>query len=99
MDLKFYSVSSGSTQNSYGLSRYNDILQSFDFIDNHKCYGDTSTSFSNFCAYCSSLTKLPDNLDTSSGTDFYNFCNYCYALTKLPDNLNTSSGIDFYNFC
>ena len=49
MDLKFYSVTSGSTQNSYGLCRYNDILQSFDFIDNHRCYGNTSTNFSNFC--------------------------------------------------
>ena len=28
------------------------------------------------------MTKLPDNLDTSSGTSFRNFCFYCYALTK-----------------
>ena len=45
------------------------------------------------------MTKLPDNLDTSSGTNFESFFNQCYSLTKLPDNLNTSSGIDFYNFC
>ena len=99
MDLKFYSVTSGSTHNSYGLSRYNDILQSFDFIDNHRCYGNTSTDFSYFCSNCSYLTKLPDNLDTSSGTNFSNFCRNCYALTKLPDNLDTSSGTDFSQFC
>ena len=99
MDLKFYSVTSGNTHNSYGLSRYNDILQSFDFIDNHKCYGNTSADFSYFCYYCYSLTKLPDSLDTSSGTGFSYFCNYCQSLTKLPDSLDTSSGTDFYFFC
>ena len=99
MDLKFYSVTSGSTQNSYGLSRYNDILQSFDFINNHRCYGNTPTSFSNFCSYCNSLTKLPDSLNTSSSTNFSYFCYNCYALTKLPDNLDTSSGKNFSNFC
>ena len=99
MDLKFYSVTSGNAHNSYGLSRYNDILQSFDFIDNHRCYGNTSTDFSYFCYYCYSLTKLPDSLDTSSGTGFSYFCTGCYSLTKLPDNLDTSSGTDFYNFC
>ena len=70
MDLKFYSTY-GNTHNSYGLCRYNDILQSFDFIDNHRCYGNTSTNFASFCYGCHSLTKLPDNLDTSSGTNFY----------------------------
>ena len=99
MDLKFYSVTSGNTHNSYGLSRYNDILQSFDFIDNHRCYGNTSTNFSGFCSSCYSLTKLPDNLDTSSVTNFNNFCVGCYSLTKLPDNLDTSSGTDFSYFC
>ena len=98
MDLKFYSVTSGTAHNSYGLSRYNDILQSFDFIDNHRCYGNT-TSFSNFCYNCYALTKLPDNLDTSSGTDFNRFCYYCYSLTKLPDSLDTSSGTNFSDFC
>ena len=98
MDLKFYSVY-GSTHNSYGLCRYNDILQSFDFIDNHKCYGNTSTDFSNLCTYCYSLTKLPDNLDTSSVTNFSSFCYGCYSLTKLPDNLDTSSGTNFSRFC
>lgn len=82
MDLKFYSVTSGTTQNSYGLCRYNSILQSFDFIDNHKCYGNTSTDFSYFCFNCLALTKLPDSLDTSKGTNFSNFCNNCCALTK-----------------
>ena len=99
MDLKFYSVTSGSTHNSYGLSRYNDILQSFDFIDNHRCYGNTSTDFSYFCSNCSYLTKLPDNLDTSSGTDFSQFCSNCHSLTKLPDSLDTSSGTNFAYFC
>ena len=98
MDLKFYSVTSGTAHNSYGLCRYNDILQSFDFIDNHRCYGNT-TSFSNFCYFCYALTKLPDNLDTSSGTDFTRFCQNCNSLTKLPDNLDTSSGTDFTRFC
>ena len=98
MDLKFYSVTSGTAHNSYGLCRYNDILQSFDFIDNHRCYGNT-TSFSNFCYICNSLTKLPDNLDTSSGTNFSYFCQNCNSLTKLPDNLDTSSGTDFTRFC
>ena len=28
------------------------------------------------------MTKLPDNLNISSGTKFSYFCNYCYALTK-----------------
>ena len=99
MDLEFYSVTSGSTHNSYGLSRYNYILQSFDFIDNHKCYGNTSTNFSYFCFFCCALTKLPDNLDTSSGTDFSHFCQNCYSLTKLPDSLDTSSGTNFSYFC
>ena len=99
MDLKFYSVTSGNAHNSYGLSRSNDILQSFDFIGNNRCYGNTSTDFSYFCQNCYSLAKLPDNLDTSYGTNFSNFCQNCYSLTKLPDNLDTSSGIDFTNFC
>ena len=99
MDLKFYSVTSGSTHNSYGLCRYNDILQSFDFIDNHRCYGNTPTNFASFCYGCYSLTKLPDNLDTSSCTDFSGFCQNCYALAKLPDSLDTSSGTNFSNFC
>ena len=99
MDLKFYSVTSGSTHNSYGLCRYNDILQSFDFINNHRCYGNTSTNFSNFCQNCYSLTKLPDNLDTSSGTSFNYFCQNCYSLTKLPDNLDTSKGTNLGSFC
>ena len=99
MDLKFYSVTSGTTHNSNGLCRYNDILQSFDFINNHRCYENTSTNFSNFCYSCYSLTKLPDNLDTSSGTNFSNFCYSCYFLTKLPDNLVTSSGTNFSYFC
>ena len=99
MDLKFYSVGGGNIHNSYGLCRYNSILQSFDFIDNHRCYGNTATNFSNFCAECYSLTKLPDNLDTSSGTNFSNFCAYCYSLTKLPDSLGTSSGTNFTGFC
>ena len=99
MDLKFYSVTSGSTHNSYGLNRYNDILQSFDFIDNHRCYGNTSTNFNNFCYYCVSLTKLPDSLDTSSGKIFSSFCAYCFSLTKLPDSLDTSSGTNFSSFC
>ena len=99
MDLKFYSVTSGTAHNSYGLCRYNDILQSFDFIDNHRCYGNTSTNFSNFCYICNSLTKLPDNLDTSSGTDFTRFCQNCYSLTKFPDNLDTRSGTNFSYFC
>ena len=73
MDLKFHLVSSGSTHNSYGLCRYNDILQSFDFIGNHRCYGNTSTNFSYFCIGCYSLTKLPDSLDTSKGTNFTSF--------------------------
>ena len=99
MDLKFQSMSWGyEKNNSYGLSRQNDILQSFDFIDNHRCYGNT-TDFSNFCSDCTSLTKLPDNLDTSSGTRFNNFCSNCYALTKLPDNLDTSKGTNFSSFC
>ena len=99
MDLKFYSVTSGSAQNSYGLCRNNSILQSFDFIDNHRCYGNTSTDFSYFCFGCYTLTKLPDNLDTSSGTSFNYFCQNCRALTKLPDNLDTSSGTSFNYFC
>ena len=99
MDLKFYSVTSGSTHNSYGLSRYNDILQSFDFIDNHRCYGNASTDFSSFCYNCIALTKLPDNLDTSKGTSFSNFCYGCYSLTKLPDSLDTSKVTTFYFFC
>ena len=82
MDLKFHLVKSGSTHNSYGLCRFNDILQSFDFIDNHRCYGTMSTDFSYFCYGCYALTKLPDNLNISSGTDFSYFCSYCYALTK-----------------
>ena len=83
MDLKFQSMSWGyEKNNSYGLSRQNDILQSFDFIDNHICYGNTPTDFSNFCQNCYSLTKLPDSLDTSSGTDFNGFCFNCYSLTK-----------------
>ena len=45
------------------------------------------------------MTKLPDNLDTSSGNNFSNFCYSCRALTKLPDNLDTSSGTNFTNFC
>ena len=45
------------------------------------------------------MTKLLDNLDTSSGIDFTSFCHSCYALTKLPDNLDTSKGIYFTNFC
>ena len=99
MDLRFYSEAGGSTHNSYGLCRYNDILQSFDFIDNHRCYGTMSTNFSQFCFFCCALTKLPDNLDTSSGTDFSHFCQNCYSLTKLPDNLDTSSGTNFSYFC
>ena len=99
MDLKFYSVTSGSTHNSYGLCRYNDILQSFDFIDNHRCYGNTSTNLGSFCQNCYSLTKLPDNLDTSSGTSFNYFCQNCYSLTKLPDNLDTSKGTNLGSFC
>ena len=99
MDLKFYSVTSAYSHNSYGLCRNNDILQSFDFIDNHRCYGNTSTDFSHFCNGCFSLTKLPDNLDTSSGTNFALFCYQCYTLAKLPDNLNTSSGTNFQSFC
>ena len=99
MDLKFYLVTSGSTHNSYGLSRYNSILQSFDFIDNHKCYGNIYTNFSYFCYSCCSLIKLPDNLDTSSGTNFTSFCYNCFSLIKLPDNLDTSSGTNFSNFC
>ena len=99
MDLKFYSVTSGSTHNSYGLCRYNDILQSFDFINNHRCYGNASTNFSYFCYNCLSLTKLPDSLDTSSGTDFSSFCQSCYSLTKLPDSLDTSKGTSFTRFC
>ena len=99
MDLKFYLVKNGSTQNSYGLCRFNSILQSFDFIDNHKCYGTMSTDFSYFCYGCNALTKLPDNLATSLGRDFSNFCSSCYSLTKLPDNLDTSSGTNFSNFC
>ena len=81
------------------MSQYNDILQSFDFIDNHSCYGNTSTNFSSFCAYCYSLTKLPDNLDTSAGTNFTKFCQNCVSLTKLPDNLDTSEGTNFSYFC
>ena len=99
MDLKFYSVTSAYSHNSYGLCRNNDILQSFDFIDNHRCYGNTSADFSHFCNGCFSLTKLPDNLDTSSGTNFALFCYQCYALAKLPDNLDTSSGTNFQSFC
>ena len=99
MDLKFYSITSGTTHDSYGLCRYNYILQSFDFINNHRCYGNTSTNFSYFCYNCYVLTKLPDNLDTSSGTNFNRFCYSCRAITKLPDNLNTSSGTDFSYFC
>ena len=99
MDLKFYSVTSGSEQNSYGLSRYNATLQSFDFIDNHRCYGNTSTDFSYFCNGCYSLTKLPDNIDTSSGTNFALFCYQCFTLAKLPDSLDTSSGTNFQSFC
>ena len=99
MDLKFHLVKSGSTHNSYGLCRFNDILQSFDFIDNHRCYGTMSTDFSYFCYGCYALTKLPDNLATSVGRDFSYFCHNCFALTKLPDNLDTSSGTDFSYFC
>ena len=40
------------------------------------------TNFSSFCYNCYTLTKLPDNLDTSKGTNFSSFCSYCYALTK-----------------
>lgn len=98
MDLKFYSMAGGSVHNSYGLCRCNDILQSFDFIDNHRCYGN-STSFYNFCDSCYSLTKLPDSLDTSSGTNFTNFCRCCYSLTKFPDSLDVSKGTDFTYFC
>ena len=98
MDLKYQSVF-GNTHNSYGLCRLNDILQSFDFIDNHRCYGNTSTNFSNFCYNCYSLTKLPDNIDTSSCTDFSSFCSDCYSLTKLPDSLDTSKGTRFNDFC
>ena len=98
MDLYFQSAY-GNTHNSYGLCRCNDILQSFDFIDNHRCYGNMFNSFSQFCYNCYSLTKLPDNLDTSSSREFYNFCSNCYSLTKLPDNLNTSKGTDFSRFC
>ena len=99
MDLKFYSVTSAYAHNSYGLCRNNDILQSFDFIDNHRCYGNTPTRFNDFCNGCYSLTKLPDSLVTSSCTDFSGFCSDCYSLTKLPDNLDTSSGTNFSNFC
>ena len=99
MDLKFNSLSNGSEHNSYGLCRYNDILQSFDFIGNHRCYGRTPSNFGSFCYYCYSLVKLPDNLDTSSGINFNSFCSGCYSLTKLPDNLNTSKGTNFSNFC
>ena len=99
MDLKFYSVGGGNIHNSYGLCRYNSILQSFDFIDNHRCYGNTPTNFSYFCSNCYALAKLPDSLDTSSGTNFYQFCQNCYSLAKLPDNLDTSSGTNFSNFC
>ena len=98
MDLKFYSVTSGSTHNSYGLSRYNDILQSFDFIDNHRCYGNSSTNFSNFCSGCFCLAKIPDNLNTSNGTNFQSFCSDCYSLTNIPDNLYTSKGTNFSFF-
>lgn len=91
-------MTSGTAQNSYGLSRYNATLQSFDFIDNHRCYGNTSTDFSYFCYSCYSLTKLPDNLDTSKGTNFSYFCYYC-SLTNLPDNLDTSSGTNIDGFC
>ena len=28
------------------------------------------------------MTKLPDNLDTSSGTSFASFCSTCFSLTK-----------------
>ena len=99
MDLKFYSETYGYAHNSYGLSRNNEILQSFDFIDNHRCYGNTPTDFAYFCSECYSLIKLPDNLDTSSGTDFALFCYKCYALAKLPDSLDTSSGTSFQSFC
>ena len=87
-------MTSGTAHNSHGLRKYNDILQSFDFIDNHRFYGNT-TDFSGFCLECYSLTKLPDNLDTSSGTDFTNFCYNCRSLTKLPDSLDTSKGTNF----
>ena len=98
MDLEFRSVTSGTAHNSYGLYKYNDILQSFDFIDNHRFYGNTA-SFNQFCLECYSLTKLPDILDTSSGTNFTGFCQNCRSLTKLPDILDTSSGTNFNNFC
>ena len=45
------------------------------------------------------MTKLPDNLVTSSVTSFFRFCRNCYSLTKLPDNLNTSKGTNFTSFC
>ena len=97
MDLKYQSVF-GNTHNSYGLCRLNDILQSFDFIDNHRFYGNT-TNFNQFCLECYSLIKLPDSLDTSSGTSFNGFCQNCYYLTKLPDSLDTRKGTNFSNFC
>ena len=98
MDLRFNSTY-GNTHNSYGLCRLNDILQSFDFIDNHRCYGNTPTRFNDFCNGCYSLTKLPDNIDTSSGTGFSGFCYNCYSLTNLPDSLDTRKGTNFSNFC
>jgi hypothetical protein len=55
--------------------------------------------FNNFCSACSSLTKLPDGLDTSKGTNFSYFCSSCASLTKLPDGLDTSKGTTFYYFC
>ncbi len=98
MDLKFYSVSNGYTHNSYGLCRMNDILQSFDFIGNHRCYGNTSTNFSYFCYGCYSFAKLPDSLDTSKGTKFDGFCNSCYSLTKANIILPAAYNVTTLNY-
>ena len=68
-------------------------------IDTSAGYVIGGTSFSSFCSYCYSLTKLPDGLDTSNGTSFSSFCYNCNSLTKLPDGLNTSNGTNFSNFC
>ena len=94
MDLKFYSVTSGSTDNSYGLSRYNDILQSFDFIDNHRCYGNTSTNFSNFCSACFSLIKANIILPAAYNITTINASNKLTvaSMRYIADHAPTTSG-------
>ena len=81
--------------NSYSFCYNQRFLEEIDNVG----YSISGTIFGNFCSNCSSLTRLPDGLDTSNGTNFNYFCNTCYSLARLPDVFDTSNGTNFGNFC